>query len=77
MMGRPAYLGPQGVITQILLDPGPDANTPPDTFASVIRTLMDKGDAADTDKPDRELCQERPQGLCCTNDEGRPFGVAL
>ena len=28
-------------------------------------------------KPWRELCQERPQGLCCTNDEGRPFGAAL
>ena len=23
------------------------------------------------------LCQERPKGLCCTDDEGRPFGAAL
>jgi hypothetical protein len=40
-------------LLEILREPKPDANTPPDTFARVVRVLMDKGDAAETD-PDRE-----------------------
>jgi hypothetical protein len=40
-------------LREILLEPQPDANTPPDTFATVIRTLMDVGEATDED-PGRE-----------------------
>src|SRR4051812_7025769 len=40
-------------LARILLEPQPNANTPPDTFARVIRTLMDLGDAVN-DSPDRE-----------------------
>jgi hypothetical protein len=40
-------------LTAILQEPQPNANTPPDTFARVIRTLMDPTEAEDTD-PGRE-----------------------
>lgn len=40
-------------LREILLEPQPDANTPPDTFARVMRTLMDVGEATDED-PGRE-----------------------
>jgi hypothetical protein len=32
-------------LRQILAEPQPNANTPPETFSRVIRTLMDQGDA--------------------------------
>jgi hypothetical protein len=34
------------VLAEILAEPQPNANTPPETFSRVIRTLMDQGDAA-------------------------------
>lgn len=36
-------------LKEILLEPQSDANTPPDTFARVIRTLMDIGEATPED----------------------------
>ena len=36
-------------LRQILAEPQPTANTPPETFARVIRTLMDQGDAINED----------------------------
>jgi hypothetical protein len=33
------------ILRQILAEPHPNAKTPPETFARVIRTLMDQGDA--------------------------------
>ncbi len=35
------------VLKEILAEPQPDAITPPHTFSTVIRTLMDQGDAVD------------------------------
>lgn len=40
------------VLRQILAEPSPGANTPPESFARVIRTLMDPGDAGN-EGPDR------------------------
>ncbi len=40
-------------LREILTEPQHDATTPPDTFARVVRTLMDVGEATDED-PDRE-----------------------
>lgn len=40
-------------LKEILLEPQADANTPPETFARVIRTLMDVGEATEED-PTRE-----------------------
>jgi hypothetical protein len=40
-------------LREILLEPQPDANTPPDTFAKLIRTMMDVGEATD-EGPGRE-----------------------
>jgi hypothetical protein len=37
------------VIEQLLAEPHPDAQTPPTTFCNVIATLMDVGDATDSD----------------------------
>jgi hypothetical protein len=39
-------------LRQILAEPHPSSNVPPDTFARVIRTLMDQGDATN-EGPDR------------------------
>jgi len=41
-----------GTLRQILSEPQPYPNTPPDAFAHVIRTLMDPSDAVD-EGPDR------------------------
>jgi hypothetical protein len=41
-----------GTLHEILAEPQPSANTPPDTFARVIRTLMDQSDALN-EGPDR------------------------
>ncbi|WP_210249006.1 MULTISPECIES: hypothetical protein [unclassified Bradyrhizobium] len=37
------------VLEQILAEPHPDAQTPPTTFCNLIATLMDAGDATDSD----------------------------
>lgn len=34
-----------GAIREILMEPSPNANTPPETFSRVVRVLMDQGDA--------------------------------
>src|SRR5882762_1695709 len=36
-------------LAEILSEPQPDANTPPESFSRVIRVLMDKGDAVNED----------------------------
>lgn len=41
-----------GTLERILAEPHPSPNIPPDTFARVIRELMDQGDAKD-ESPDR------------------------
>jgi|CZKX01.1.fsa_nt_gi hypothetical protein len=45
---------------QILAEPHPNANTPPETFARVIRMLMDQGDAVNE-------AAERPGALALLN----------
>lgn len=47
-------------LRQILAEPHPNAHTPPDTFAIIIRTLMDQGDAV-------EEGPERPTALAALN----------
>jgi hypothetical protein len=42
-----------GVLAEILQEPQPSANVPSETFARVIRNLMDQGDAMEGD-PERE-----------------------
>jgi hypothetical protein len=49
-----------GTLRQILAEPQPHVNTPPDSFARVIRTLMDQGDAVNEGS-------ERPQALALLN----------
>lgn len=44
-------------LAAILREPQPNANTPPETFARVIRTLMDQGDAVN-EGPGREKALE-------------------
>ncbi len=39
-----------GVLEAILQEPQPSVNVPPETFARVIRVLMDQGDAMDGDR---------------------------
>jgi hypothetical protein len=41
------------VLKEVIQGPQPSSNVPPDSFARVIRTLMDQGDKTDTD-PTRE-----------------------
>lgn len=48
-------------LKNILAEPHPNANTPPETFARVIRVLMDQGDAVEGESP------ERPQALQALN----------
>jgi hypothetical protein len=38
------------VVRHILAEPSPGANVPPASFARVIRTLMDSGDAVNEGK---------------------------
>ena len=45
----------------------------PPVSPETVRILLESHDL----KRGWKLCQERPQGLCCANDEGRPFGAAL
>jgi hypothetical protein len=37
------------ILAEILAEPQPNANTPPETFSRVIRTLLDQGDAVKED----------------------------
>jgi hypothetical protein len=46
------------VLEQTLVEPHPDAQTPPATFCRIIATLMDVGDATDGD-PDRTAALSR------------------
>lgn len=60
-----------GILKEILAEPHPNAQTPPDTFSRVIRTLMDQGDALHEghDRPDAlallnaELAREGFEGF--------------
>jgi hypothetical protein len=45
-----------GTLTEILAKPQPNANTPPDSFARVIRVLMDQSDAVNEEA-------QRPRAL--------------
>ena len=51
----------------------------PEAWGNILANQQNRIEAVRpvVEKLGGKLCQERPQGLCCTNDEGRPFGAAL
>lgn len=59
--GSTRYAWVASVLEQMLREPHPDAQTPPDSICRVIATLMDIGDATNSD-PNRSLALKQING---------------